>query len=257
MHRRASHWLLLAFALAGAARADGPAGKTDKSEASPPAPGYTIVLPGCDGKNFLNRQIVRGLEEAGHPSTVELVDWTTGVAPMLPLHLVRHDRNRARAGQIAAMIMNYRLAHPERPIYLVGHSCGGAMVVFVLEALPERHKVTSAVLLAPTLAPDYDLSKALAHCDHGLWNIYSKKDFFFSGLGTLTLGTLDRKHRVAAGAVGFQTPFRLSEVDRNLYRHHLFQLSHGMEMRKAGHSGLHYGCRSREFVSSNVAPLLR
>ena len=58
-------------------------------------------------------------------------------------------------------IVDYRKSHPGRPIYLIGHSGGGALSVLTLERLPPGTTVTGAMLLNAALSPGYDLSAVL------------------------------------------------------------------------------------------------
>ena len=50
------------------------------------------------------------------------------------------------------------------------------MVVHVLERLSVREKVTRAILLAPGLPREYDLTLALRHTQQGIDSFYSRLD---------------------------------------------------------------------------------
>lgn len=219
--------------------------------------GYTLILPGIEGTSWFNISVARGLVDAGHEAAIEVNDWTTGYWPMFVYHLMALERNRVQAKQIADKIVAYQQHFPGRPVTLIGHSGGAAMSALVLEALPPGTKVTQAILLAGALSPDYDLSAALAHTERGVTNFYSGGDAFYLMLGTLALGTIDRRHSVSSGAVGFRTPAHLSAEQRRWYESMLRQEPYRLEMSRSFNLGGHFGPVNRNFVARWVAPLVR
>lgn len=216
--------------------------------------GYTIVLPGVMGSAPLDHGIVKGLVDADVPSAVELYDWTAG-----PLWLVYNlralDRNRIEARKIAARIVAYQDRYPGRPVYLVGYSGGGGVAVLTLEALPADRKVTKVVLLAPTLAQDYDLQVALSRTEQGIHSFHSAIDVPVMVVLTMALGTTEGKHTFTAGAFGFQRP-QGPESRRQEYASHLAQHAYDLKMIESGHAGGHFGWANRGFVAKWVAPML-
>jgi len=217
--------------------------------------GYTLVLPGVGGDSTLDHGIVLGLKDANVRSAVELHNWTTGSRqPIDDLRSLEH--NRAEAQKIAAKILLYQERYPGRPIHLVGYSGGGGVAVLALEALPPDRKVTSAILLAPTLAFDYDLQRALSRTEQGIRNFYSPLDAPILGLLTLALGTTEGRHTLAAGAVGFQAPQSLDAAQRQAYQARLPQQGYQIDMLWDGHGGGHFGWCNRTFVARHVAPLV-
>ena len=99
---------------------------------------------------------------------------------------------------------------PGRPVTLIGHTGGGAMAAFMLEALPAGVQVDRACFLAPALSPGYNLAAALRGVRDTAYATHSWIDFGLMGLGTLALGTMDRRHRPSAGLVGFRLPQGIS-----------------------------------------------
>ena len=218
--------------------------------------GYTIVLPGIEGKSFLNVSIAQGLRDAGVQTGIEIVDWTTGIFPLFLYHLRGLKRNKAIATSIAKKIVDYQDRYPRRPVHLIGHSGGGAMALFTLEALPRERHVTSVILLAPAVSPRFDLRPALAKTEIGIWNFYSPLDAFFLGIATLLFGNVDGRHCVAAGACGFYYP----RTDEDVGEPHVAPLHQQVfraKMLRQFNFGGHFGCTNRVFVAESIAPLIR
>lgn len=221
------------------------------------ARGYTIILPGIEGRSHLNENIAFGLNDGGVPGAIEIYDWTVGGWFTWLLNLRWSDHNRKEAAKIAAKIKNYQDAYPGRPVCLIGYSGGGGIAVLALEHLPQEHKIDCAILLAPALAPDYDLRKALTRTRTGIWNYYSKYDVGFLQVGTSAFGTMEGKHARAAGAVGFVKPWGMDKSSHELYDRMLHQQEFTPQMSEAGHYGLHTTWSRRSFVARWLAPIVR
>lgn len=217
--------------------------------------GYVIVLPGVEGKSFLNANVARGLEDGQVPYAIEVYDWTAGSVMLFPISLRGLERNKREAGKIAARIVAYQDAHPGQPVHLIGHSGGGGMAVFALEALPPGREITSAILMAPALAPDYDLCRAIRRTQAGIWNFFSPYDLGFLSAGTWVMGTIDGKHTAAAGQKGFVLPSGLDRQRRQLYLQ-LHQTAYEPRMAESGNTGTHTGWANRRFVAEWIAPLI-
>lgn len=218
--------------------------------------GYTLVFPGVEGTSFHNIGIARGLVEAGHPAAIEVRDWTTGRAPLFFYHLMALERNKQRARDIAQQIVEYQQQHPRKPVTLIGHSGGAAMALLVLDALPEEHRVTQVILLAAAISPDFDLTTALSRTERGITNFYSWGDVPHLVLGTLAMGTIDRKHSISAGASGFRMPGDLTEQGHRLYETRLEQVPYRLAMAGSFNLGGHTGPTMKKFVANWVAPRL-
>ena len=221
------------------------------------AHGYVVVLPGVEGSSTLNRSVAQGLADGGVQGAIEVHDWTLGPGWMSAvINLRAQSHNRLEASKIAEKIVQYQNKHPGRPVHIIGHSGGGGIAVYVLESLPPRRKVTSAILLAPALSPGYDLRPALRHVERGIYNFYSPYDVGFLGLGTSVAGTIDGRHTRAAGAVGFTMPSGLGPDDTRLYTEKLHQQRYMSKMAESGHPGTHVGWANRRFVAEWLAPTI-
>ncbi len=218
--------------------------------------GYTIILPGIEGTSFLNASVANGLVDGGWPGAVEVFDWTAGSVLLFPVNLMALERNKEMGARIAEKITAYQIKYPGRPVHIIGHSGGGGVAVLALEALPAERQITSAILLAPAISPDYDLRRALRHTEYGIWNFYSRHDVGFLKAGTTVMGTIDGRHTSAAGAVGFQMPWGLDDEDRRLYAAKLRQQAYSRKMADSGHTGGHVGWANRQFVAEWLCPIM-
>lgn len=219
--------------------------------------GLIIILPGIEGRSPLNSSIAKGLAEGGVPAAITIHDWSlapTFLAGVVNLRAQSHNLGEAR--KVAAKIVAYQDRHPGRPVHVIGHSGGGGVAVYVLEALPAGHEITSAVLLAPALSPDYDLRRALKRTQEGIWNFYSPYDVGFLKVGTRVAGTIDGRMTEAAGAVGFTMPWGLGREERQLYSERLHQQKYTPKMADSGNMGSHFGWAGRSFVAEWLAPLI-
>lgn len=218
--------------------------------------GVVFILPGVEGRSLWNRNVAIGLDEGGVTSAIELVDWTTGMPGSFVYNLANLERNRRQARRVAKRIQAYREQYPYSPVHLVGHSGGAGIAVLVLEALPAGGQIDMAILLAPALSPQYDLTTALRHTRYGICSFYSTRDVSFLKVGTLLFGPIDREFGVSAGAVGFRAPDGLSEADRSLYQAKLRQVQWDKRIKQVGADGSHLGWASRRFASEYLAPLI-
>jgi pimeloyl-ACP methyl ester carboxylesterase len=217
--------------------------------------GYTVVLPGVMGSAPLDHGIVKGLVDAGVPTAVELYDWTA--SPIRIVYNLRAlSRNRNEARKIAERIVAYQDRYPGRPVYLVGYSGGAAVAVLALEALPTDRKITKAVLLAPTLAQDYDLQLALSRTEQGVHSFHSAIDVPVMVVLATALGTTEGKHTFTAGAFGFQRPKGPEDSQRRPDYSRLTQHAYELKMLESGHAGGHFGWANRGWVAQWVAPML-
>ncbi len=217
--------------------------------------GYVIVLPGIEGKSFLNRKIVRGLVRADVPFGIEIHDWTYGLIGYV-VNLRSQRRHREQAEIIAEKIARYREKHSTQPVYLIGHSGGGAMTAFTLERLPVGLRATGGLMLVPALSANYDLVPALNQTERGLWNFSSWADAFMLGLGTMLLGTCDGKHQSSAGMTGFATSVHESCNHIGEHQPRLREVPYRREMFHDRNFGGHFGPVSPKFVQHWLAPIV-
>ncbi len=215
--------------------------------------GLVLILPGIEGRSFLNVSLMAGLLDAGLPYAMEIVDWTTGWTLLAIYHLRAWERNRRVARQIASRVVEYRRQFPGRPAWLVGHSAGGAMSLLTAEFLSAEQSLTGIVLLAPAISSRYSCDAALQRTERGIWSFYSAGDVLFLGLGTLVFGTCDGVHWPASGCIGFAR----RSVPSPATERQLRQIPHRWGMISQFNFGGHFGCVHRVFVAETIGPLLR
>ncbi len=209
--------------------------------------GLVVVFPGIDGRQLNNEELCRGLVDAGVDADVMLVDWTSLLGVLYNQTAV--EDNRRKAARAAELIATYRRDNPDSPVYLVGHSGGTAIAVWATELLPEDLPVEGVVLLASSLSPGYDLSRALAHTRKGIVNFYSRHDQALLNAGTTLFGTMDGVNTHAAGFSGFR-----GHYDAAAGR--LVQVAWNVDMRAVGYNGDHFSICNRSFGRKLLAPVL-
>ena len=152
------------------------------------------------------------------------------------------------AQRLADFIATTRREHPNRPIYLMGYSCGAFVALRALELLPTDVQVDAVVFLAAAFDPDHDLTAAMSRVRGNIVNCSSVLDFLIVGAGTCLFGTADRTFGPSAGMVG------LRHASANDPR--VVQVRWGPGMMAQGYFGDHFTVAAPEFVARHVAPLL-
>jgi pimeloyl-ACP methyl ester carboxylesterase len=215
--------------------------------------GLVVSLDGIGGYDWGPRWLRSGLDEAGCTSAIVIYDWSKVWTGFWVGDLMDQNRNQAVARDLAHLIMSYEAAEPGRPVTIIGHSGGAAIVVWALEALPDECKVDRAMLLAPALSPDYDLSKALHAVRSRLYVTYSHGDVGTMMVGTEALGTMDRKHSVSAGLVGFSLPAQPADIEQYAK---VRQIGWTWDLAKMGNYSGHMGWTSTRFAKEYLAPII-
>ena len=224
--------LLLSVGCAGAPRStSGPA---------------VIFLDGA-GWSGSQRSVRAALDAGGFDGHVEVFRWTTLLGPG-PDHLWVGPKRR-KAKQLARRIEERRRRHPNDDLHVMGLSAGAAVVVFALEQLPANVSVNNVVLLAPSIAEEYDLSAALEHVGGYLYATSSPRDGILSPLRL----TADGRSGQPAGLFGLRIPSRVKRYD--LYTR-VVNLPWRPAYADLGWNGSHTGATGKEFVQRVIAPRL-
>ncbi len=180
------------------------------------ARGLVIILPGIEGVSRYNRNIRKGLDEAGCPYALMIRPWGRSIpVARLLLNQMDHAGNRAAAVGVADTVMRYWQQNPGKPVFMVGHSGGGGIAVFAAEVLDDRGggQVDGLVLLSASLSSGYDLTKAMRRTRNGIVNFFNPRDAALLAVGTTVVGNVDGVRGPSAGlqGFGFESP-RLFQV---------------------------------------------
>ena len=211
---------------------------------------WLLHLPGIAGERRIDRELIRGFEQAGFTGKTQIYDWTEH-DPGLDA-LLAYKRNHHEAHKVADLITKQFRADPDIQIILTGHSGGTGLVVWALEDLPDDVRVQTVYLLASALSPRYDLSKALRHVKGHVYVFTSLGDSLVLGTGTRLFGTIDGVKSDAAGLMGFVMP---KGADKDLYAKIITE-PYERQWINFGHMGNHIGCLSRSFVANVIAPMV-
>lgn len=237
--------------------------------------GLVLVADGVGGLNLCSEGLRHVVPKAGLPLEVRVVPWGHGLFRW-HADLTRVPNQVTHARWIRQTVLEHRARFPAAPVFLVGKSGGSGVVTRALELLaasdPDSasassgmtpRPITACVLLAPALSPSYDLTRALSAVERELVVFWSPLDVIVLGLGTWLFGTIDRKHSVAAGLVGFQPPKLDSSLapasasaDRALAYARLRQVPWRLSMGTTGYLGGHVGPDSPAFLKKYVVPIL-
>lgn len=207
--------------------------------------GLVVVLPGIDGPSLGTASVMASV--ATHTEmAVGQYNWTIPFAMLINQRAI--GRNHAMARHLAERIVDYKAEHPGAPVYLIGHSGGTAIAVWTAEALPAGVEIEGMFLLASSLSPGYNLSRAIAKTRGQIVNVYSSHDNALLGNGTSIIGTMDGRHSPSAGKLGFSGRGGFG------YNGKLVQIGWTPAMRKAGYFGDHFSVCSSAFVADYLAP---
>lgn len=212
------------------------------------ARGYVWMCPGIEGTPILMKSAYEGMRDAGIDCAIEAYDWPSFLGPLD--NLIDPTTARTLAQRVAPRIAKYIREHPGRPMHLLGYSAGGAICVFVAEALPEDVQVENVVLVQASISRDYDLTAALKRTRGQLVNIHVPSDLLMLGVGTTVFGTVDRKHGFSAGKDGFDLE---KAVPQEALRAKVAQQAWSPKALWSGHFGNHLSLYNRHWNKEYVA----
>jgi pimeloyl-ACP methyl ester carboxylesterase len=215
--------------------------------------GMVMILPGIEGVSQLNKDIRDGLGDAGIEWAMPIESWGRPV-PLFGMFLNQMDiiGNRIAAAGLANQIEDYIDEYPGRPVYLIGHSGGGGIAVFVAEALDEGYMVDGVIVLSGSISIAYNLEKALGKTRLGIVNFYNRSDGGLLGAGTTLLGNVDGIRGPGAGLLGFDWPDDDDDAAKRLAYMDLYQVQLERDMILGGDS--HTAVTDPVFVSTFIGP---
>ncbi|MFI5380064.1 MAG: hypothetical protein ACHRHE_12265 [Tepidisphaerales bacterium] len=221
------------------------------SSSLPDSKDLVLLVPGAGGDGPWYSSLREGLTEGGVDLPVRKLSWG---AP-LPLYIVNLQDTSIHDGaerKLAERIIQWRQAHPDGKLILLGHSAGCGVILGAMARLDPTVHVDHVVLLAPSVSPAYDLHPAAEHVDRRIDVFHSDRDTLWLQWRTGHFGTYDNVKTPAAGNVGFD----LSSLDESL-RGRITQHPYDPDWQRLGNDGGHSGALSRAFVARIIAPLLR
>jgi pimeloyl-ACP methyl ester carboxylesterase len=234
-------------------RCDYPARPAVLAAPVPAGEGVVFVANGSGDFRSLSTNLGQVVTETATPLQVETMPWSHGRGRFLADHL-DHCNHRVQGRHLASQVVAYRQSHPGRPVYLVGHSTGCAVILAAAEELPVDG-IERVILLAPSVCVSYDLRPALRSARAGIDVFHSSVDIAVLGLGVTVVGTAEGGCRSAAGLRGF-SPIIACATDAALYEK-LHQHPWSPAVAWSGHGGGHYGSTRPGFLRGYVLPLLR
>jgi pimeloyl-ACP methyl ester carboxylesterase len=215
--------------------------------------GLVLVADGCGGIELCELGVRQVMGERGGRHRVTPVRWGHGFGRWYK-DLSDEANHAAHSRAIVEQVLAWRERSPSKPVFLVGKSGGTWIAVRALEGLP-ADSVEAAVLLAPAISPDYDLSRALRAVRREMVAFWSPFDLIVLGAGTWLFKTTDRVRSVSAGLVGFRPPASLDDEGLSLYKK-LRLVRWRSAMARTGYLGGHVGPDSPAFLRKYVVPLL-
>jgi hypothetical protein len=176
------------------------------------AKGLVVILPGIEGEDQAPHDVRDGLYKAGIPYALVVYRWGAPV-PGVGMLINQTDvaRNRRQGEEIASQIATYQQKHPGAPVFMIGHSAGGGVTVFTLEALGRitgAKPIDGAFLLSSSLSANYDLTGALNMTRRGIVNVSNSDDTLVLGAGTAAAGNVDGGRGDSAGRTGFSRSYQ-------------------------------------------------
>jgi hypothetical protein len=221
--------------------------------------GLVVVVGGVGGLDLCGISLRYVMAAEGLPYAIHVFPWGHGFGRWFS-DLSSVTNRDLKAGQLADVVRRFRAGQPADPVFLVAKSGGCGVLVKALERLDEG-SVLRAVLLAPALSPDYDLTAALRAVAGEMVVFWSPLDVIVLGAGTRIFGTADRVRTFSAGMVGFRQPAVASgaaDDPGHAGRYaRLRQVRWVPQMVATGNLGGHVGPDSPVFLKNYVLPLLR
>lgn len=215
--------------------------------------GVIFSVDGAGGFQATSKALMAEMQSAHLPIGIVSVEWSHGYGRVLADQI---DWQHARESgcKLAGQILDYRRTFPQGKVYVVAHSAGSAVSLAAAEAVPPG-SIDRMVLLAPSIASDYDLRPALNGVRDSIEVFYSNRDIGHLGFAIALLGTADGCWGcTAAGRTGFQPQIQNPE-DAILYAK-LRQHPWNPCLSWTGNRGGHYGGYQPEFLRAFVLPLM-
>jgi len=217
-----------------------------------------IYVQGTSGPLHAGDTVLKlALPRAGYGACVEAHQWHQSRPPAFPIvSRGEYELVQLAAQSLADKIAAYKAADPDTHIYIAAQSAGAEVVRLGLGLLPRDVMVENAVMCGPSISPDADWSQALPVVRGTVYYQRSWLDIALLGVGSLLVGSTDRKHCISAGVVGFRPPAELDEEARRLYREKLVEVRWRPSFALGGYLGEHLTQYGPGHVIRNMSRML-
>ncbi len=213
-------------------------------------PATIFVADGAGDFQMTSKTLHYVLERDGYPINVVTFQWSHG-NKRIYADQTDFPYTRMKGKELADIVLEYRAAFPDRPVFLAGHSAGSIVVLTAVETLPHG-TIEDVILLSPSLSYKYDLREALRRVGQGIHVYYSPHDYIYLGIATRLIGTSDRLRTKSAGRVGFGDRFfNADPEDRDKLCQHPWR----PKDRRFGHNGGHFGAYAPDYMREYIFPL--
>jgi len=222
-------------------------------DATPVPPvGMVVVVGGVGGLERLEVSLELAAKWRACPCEIQVFDWCHGKGRILrDLQDSRHHAHKI--AELADRLRALKAAQPDRPLFLLARSGGTGLALAAAELLPPQ-TLERIILLAPAVAPTFDLRPALRATRREIVSFNSDLDWFVLGWGTWQFGTVDRQYTPSAGLGGFVVP---AEAETREQYQRLVQVRWTPALLRTGHTGGHAGTILPTFLASEVLPWLK
>jgi len=205
--------------------------------------GRTYYIDGAGNWGYGVAEVPKGLQGAGYLGRVVVFPWSPFRSPALDQTLGR-GAAKTRGKELAAEIVVYLKSFPGRKVNVIALSAGTGVAVWACENMAPPGKIHNLVLLGSSLSSTYDMSKALAHIEGGVFVYHSDKDAVLKLAVPLT-GTIDGCSGESAGLVGLQ--LASGEETR------IWNIAWFPDQARLGWTGSHTSCTAEPFVRAVLA----
>lgn len=230
----------------------------EASEDSEPVSAVVFYADGAGGGSLFTNWatgVRKGLQNASGAEDFREFRWQTGLG-VLADQTASVSYKRSKGILLAQQIAACKTTSPERPVILIGLSAGTAIVIYALEALPEKVHVDRVILLGSSMNARHNMADALTRIDNDLIVYTSEKDEILTAF-VPTLGSADRQYvgTDVAGLQGFHLPVHSDSATVQLYGK-IKTIPWSRHFEAVGDYGRHVDKTNPKFVEKYLAPLV-
>ena len=206
------------------------------------ADGLIVLYPGVYNSEWELQGFYEGLRATGNEAAIEIMPWS-GPLEQWFFYDGFVAKTQTWAEGEAQRIADYKNAHADAPVTLVGYSGGAMAAIYVAERMPASTPVDRVILMSPGVSRYYDLSAMLDNTSQGAMAYWSPADTLAVTL-VRKFGTVDGDHDTPAARYGFAT-----EDER------LTQIAWDPNMATRGNHGNHLDyLRAPDWIRDFVGP---